>query len=116
MNPSMRSGRTASFSERVAKEGKLLVLKFGFGVKTSMRALWPIALLALSLTSVSAVDNAKRHGPPSLDETDDADKKAEYLNSIPYKPCPSPVRMQNGKIECLGSPNEPYSWRSDPYK
>jgi hypothetical protein len=93
----------------------MLVLKSGFGVKASMRVLWPIALLALSLTSGNAADDAKRHGGPSLDETDDADKKAEYLELLPYKPCPSAVKMPNGKIECLGSPGEPYSWFSYPY-
>jgi hypothetical protein len=78
-----------------------------------MPVLWLIALLALSLTSARAAENAKSQGAPSLDETNEADKKAKYLESIPYRPCPSPVRMPNGQVECLGSPGEPYTWRYD---
>jgi hypothetical protein len=78
-----------------------------------MRVLLLLAFLASSLISASAADNAKRHGSPSLDETNEADKKAEYLESIPYKPCPSAVRMPNGQVECLGSPGEPYAWHYD---
>jgi hypothetical protein len=78
-----------------------------------MRVLWLIALLVSSLTSASEAENAKHS--PSLDETDEANKKAEYLESIPYQPCPSTVKMPNGQIECLGSPGKPYLWRHDPY-
>ena len=81
-----------------------------------MRVLWLIALLVSSLTLASAADNVKRHAPPSLEETKDADKKAEYLESIPYRPCPSTVRMPNGQVVCLGFPQEPYTRRYDPYE
>jgi len=41
---------------------------------------------------------------PTLGQTQDADIKAEYLEAIPYKPCPANVRFPNGQQRCLGLP------------
>jgi hypothetical protein len=46
---------------------------------------------------------------PKIGETQDADVKAEYLEAIPYKPCPANVRFSNGRQACLGLPGYPYS-------
>jgi hypothetical protein len=80
-----------------------------------MPVLWLIVLLISSITLASAADNAKTRALPLLEETGDADKKADYLESIPYRPCPSAVRMPNGQLVCLGSPGEPYTWGSHLY-
>ena len=45
--------------------------------------------------------------PPRIGETKDADIKAEYLEAIPYKPCPANVRFPNGQQTCLGLPGNP---------
>jgi hypothetical protein len=45
---------------------------------------------------------------PTLGETQDADIKSEYLEAIPYKPCPANVRFPNGQQACLGLPGRPY--------
>jgi len=34
---------------------------------------------------------------PKIGETSDAAVKAEYLEAIPYKPCPANVRFPNGR-------------------
>jgi hypothetical protein len=47
--------------------------------------------------------------PPNVGQTQDADIKAEYLEAIPYKPCPANVRFPNGRQECLGLPGYPDS-------
>ena len=80
-----------------------------------MPVLWLIALLISSITFANAADSAKGRALPLLEETGDPDKKADYLESIPYRPCPSAVRMPNGQLVCLGSPGEPYKWGSHPY-
>ena len=49
---------------------------------------------------------AARH-VPTLSETTDADIKSEYLEAIPYKPCPANVRFPNGQQACLGLPGRP---------
>ena len=49
---------------------------------------------------------APRH-VPTLGETQDADIKAEYLEAMPYKPCPANVRFFNGQQMCLGLPGNP---------
>jgi hypothetical protein len=49
---------------------------------------------------------APRH-VPTLGETRDADIKSEYLEAIPYKPCPANVRFPNGQQACLGLPGRP---------
>jgi hypothetical protein len=49
---------------------------------------------------------APRH-VPTLGETTDADIKSEYLEAIPYKPCPANVRFPNGQQICLGLPGNP---------
>ena len=43
---------------------------------------------------------------PKIGETQDADVKAEYLEAIPYKPCPANVRFPNGRQVCLGLPRD----------
>jgi hypothetical protein len=48
---------------------------------------------------------AARH-VPTLGETQDADAKSEYLEAIPYKPCPANVRFPNGRQVCLGLPSD----------
>ena len=45
---------------------------------------------------------------PKMDETQDAKIKAEYLESIPYQPCPANVRFPNGRQICLGLPGNPF--------
>jgi hypothetical protein len=61
-----------------------------------MPVLWLIALLISSITFANAADSAKGRALPLLEETGDPEKKAEYLESIPYRPCPSAVRCQTG--------------------
>ena len=51
---------------------------------------------------------APRH-VPTLGETTDADIKSEYLEAIPYKPCPANVRFPNGQQACLGLPYGRYA-------
>jgi hypothetical protein len=80
-----------------------------------MPVLWLIVLLISSITLASASDSAKTRVLPLLEETGDADKKADYLESIPYRPCPSAVRMANGQLVCMGSPGDAYRWGSHPY-
>ena len=80
-----------------------------------MPVLWLIALLTSSITLASAADGTNGRALSLLEETADADKKADYLESIPYRPCPSAVRMPNGQLVCLGSPGESYTWGSHPY-
>jgi hypothetical protein len=81
-----------------------------------MRVLWLIAFLGSSLPLAVAADSTnRRHASPTPD-TNDADTKAEYLESIPYRPCPSTVRMPNGQVVCLGLAQEPYKRRYDPYE
>ena len=56
-----------------------------------MPVLWLIVLLISNITLASAADSARTRALPLLEETGDADKKADYLESIPYRPCPSAV-------------------------
>ena len=54
--------------------------------------------------------NQSRTAPPhvpTLSQTQDADIKSEYLEAIPYKPCPANVRFPNGQQACLGLPGRP---------
>ena len=68
-------------------------------------------LLAAALLAaqplVALAETAQRHTPPNINETQDADTKAEYLESIPYKPCPASVVFPNGRHACLGGPGHP---------
>ena len=67
-----------------------------------------VALIAaLSLVSNALAQTGQRHAPPKITETQDADTKAEYLESIPYKPCPASVLFPNGQHACLGAPSSP---------
>jgi hypothetical protein len=69
-----------------------------------------VALTAvLPLISNALAQTGQRHAPPKINETQDADTKAEYLESIPYKPCPASVRFPNGQHACLGFPGHPNS-------
>jgi hypothetical protein len=63
-------------------------------------AVW---ILALPLAGGASAQTAPRT-PPAIGETKDADIKAEYLETIPYKPCPANVRFPNGRQVCLGLP------------
>jgi hypothetical protein len=53
------------------------------------------------------------HHAPTVGETTDADSKAEYLEAIPYKPCPANVRFPDGRQACLGLPGYSRSYRSN---
>jgi hypothetical protein len=74
-----------------------------------MRFLCVVALIVSALTpSVRALaETTPRPAPPKIGETQDADKKAEYLESKHYMPCPSDVRFPNGQQACLGLPGYP---------
>ena len=54
-------------------------------------------------------ETAQRPAPPAISETQDADKKAEYLEAKPYRPCPASVRFPSGQQTCLGLPAYPDS-------
>jgi hypothetical protein len=56
--------------------------------------------------SGNKLGTAPRH-VPTLGETKDADIKAEYLEAMPYQPCPANVRFPNGQQTCLGLPGNP---------
>jgi hypothetical protein len=62
---------------------------------------------ALPLVSNALAQTGQRHAPPKITETQDADTKAEYLESIPYKPCPASVLFPNGQHACLGAATSP---------
>ena len=66
-------------------------------------------LSALWLTGVAVAETARRPDPPKISETQDPEKKAEYLESIPYKPCPASVVLPNGRHACIGMPGNPES-------
>jgi hypothetical protein len=82
-----------------------------------MRFLIAAALTVLALAQVQGAlaQTARRANPPEIDETQgatidgtqDATKKAEYLEARPYIPCPSSVRFPNGQHACLGLPGYP---------
>jgi hypothetical protein len=67
------------------------------------------AILVFGLVPMSnALDQTGQHKTaPKIDETQNADKKAEYLESIPYRPCPSSVVFPNGRHACIGGPSFP---------
>ena len=64
-------------------------------------------IAALPLISNALAQTGQRHAPPKINETQNADTKAEYLESIPYKPCPASVLFPNGQHACLGAPSSP---------
>ena len=64
-------------------------------------------LSALWLTGFAVAETACRPDPPKISETQDPEKKAEYLESIPYKPCPASVVLPNGRHACIGMPGNP---------
>jgi hypothetical protein len=66
-------------------------------------------MAALFFVSDAFAQTGQRRAPPKINETQDADTKAEYLESIPYKPCPASVRFPNGQHACLGLPGQPKS-------
>ena len=66
-------------------------------------------IAALPLISNALAQTGQRHAPPKITETQDADTKAEYLESIPYKPCPASVVFPNGQHACLGGSGHPNS-------
>jgi len=65
-----------------------------------------VLISALPLAVGAFAQTAQRPAAPKVDETQDAQKKAEYLESIPYKPCPANVRFPNGQQVCLGLPRD----------
>jgi hypothetical protein len=64
---------------------------------------------ALLLADSAFAETANPQATPKIDETQDAEIKAEYLEAIPYKPCPANVRFLNGRQACLGLPGYPYA-------
>jgi hypothetical protein len=52
--------------------------------------------------------SGKSAAAPKIGETRDADLKAEYLEAVPYQPCPANVRFPNGQQMCLGLPGDPF--------
>jgi hypothetical protein len=66
-------------------------------------------LLTLLLTGFAVAETARRPDPPKISETQDPEKKSEYLESIPYKPCPASVVLANGRHACIGLPGDPDS-------
>jgi hypothetical protein len=64
-------------------------------------------IAAFPLFSSAFAQTGERHAPPKITETQNADTKAEYLESIPYKPCPASVLFPNGQHACLGAPSSP---------
>jgi hypothetical protein len=81
-----------------------------------MRRLAVLAALIFAsvLTFDALAQSAQRPDPPKLDETQNADRKAEYLESIPYRPCPASVVFPNGRHACIGSPSYPSSGDRSP--
>jgi hypothetical protein len=80
-----------------------------------MRFLIVVAALISTLPAANGVlaETAQAPGtpkpaPPKMDETQDAKIKAEYLEAIPYRPCPANVRFPNGQQVCLGLPGNPF--------
>jgi hypothetical protein len=69
-----------------------------------------VAILTLALVDGALAETAPRPTPPEIGDTQDAAKKAEYLEARPYKPCPSSVRFPNGQNACLGLPGNP-DWK-----
>ena len=76
-----------------------------------MRFIFAAAVAALVLIPPRSglTESARRPAPPDITETQDADKKAEYLEAKPYKPCPANVRLPSGEQVCLGFPGYPES-------
>jgi hypothetical protein len=76
-----------------------------------MRFLFAAAVAVLTLAPVRGglTETASRPAPPKISETQDADKKAEFLEARPYKPCPANVRFPSGQQVCLGFPGYPDS-------
>jgi hypothetical protein len=77
-----------------------------------MRFLLTATIAALTLAPVhyALAETAPRPASPEIGETQDAAKKAEYLEARPYKPCPASVRFPNGQNACLGLPGYP-DWK-----
>jgi hypothetical protein len=67
-------------------------------------------LLSVSLPA-NAVAQTNTSTPPTIGATSDADIKAEYLEAMPYRPCPANVRLPNGQQMCVGLPegSRPYT-------
>jgi hypothetical protein len=85
--------------------GFVLHVEYQRDGESIMRFLIIAAVLASALPLVPAfAQTAPRPAPPKISETQDAGKKAEYLESRPYKPCPSSVVFPNGQHACIGLP------------
>jgi hypothetical protein len=80
-----------------------------------MRFLIVVAALISTLAAAGGALAETAQGPgapkptaPKMDETQDAKIKAEYLEAIPYRPCPANVRFPNGQQVCLELPGNPF--------
>jgi hypothetical protein len=73
-----------------------------------------VLISAQPLVASAFAQSAPRPAPPQIGETKDADIKAEYLEAIPYKPCPANVRFPNGQQMCLGLPGHSFYRRYTP--
>ena len=74
-----------------------------------MRSFYAATVAILALGSIpGAFAQTVPRPAPNITETQDAGKKAEYLESFPYRPCPSNVRFPNGRQMCLGLPGHRY--------
>jgi hypothetical protein len=67
-----------------------------------------VLISALPLAPAFA-ETAPPPASPNIIETQDAKIRAEYLEALPYKPCPANVRLPNGQQVCLGLPRYPDS-------
>jgi hypothetical protein len=68
-----------------------------------------VAISALPLAAGAFAQTTPRPAAPKIGETQNADIKTEYLESLPYKPCPARVVFPNGQHACLGLPWYPHS-------
>jgi hypothetical protein len=80
-------------------------IPFGEGM---MRFFLIATVLISALAPAAFAQTDQPRAQPKMDETQDAKIKAEYLESIPYQPCPANVRFPNGRQICLGLPGNPF--------
>ena len=59
-------------------------------------------IAALSLVSNALAQTGQRHAPPKITETQDADTKAEYLESIPSSPVQPASFFRTGSTHVSG--------------
>ena len=100
----MTVGQRLSCTGFTSKTAKSFTREIGIVRFVTIRAV----LISALLTGTSAFAQTDTRTPPKIGDTKDADIKPEYLEAIPYKPCPSNVRFTNGQQMCLGLPGHPY--------